>query len=163
MSVHAGMDSTRYVRLLWEPLEEDDKNSHAAMFEMKIGNKPEEVIVGPGERTAASVFNDLESVALAIESSDLDIAEDNFVPTARCIQDTKERQLVTRSGLQRLWCCVCHLHHESAMNALASVRQFFQNSSSRSMSLLEMPTRQHTSTTKSKSTKICTILQLPLC
>ena len=39
----------------------------------------------------------------------------------------------------------------------------FQSSTSRSMSLLEMPTRQHTSTTKSKSTKICTILQLPLC
>ena len=123
LSVHARIDSTRYVRLLWE---EDDKNSHAAMFEMKIGNKPEKVIAGPRERTAASVFNDLESVALAIEGSDLSITEDNFVPTARCIQDTKERQLVTRSGLQSLQCCVCHLHHEPAMNAPASVRQFFK-------------------------------------
>ena len=42
-------------------------------------------------------FSDLESVALAIEGSDL---KDNLVPTANCIRDTKERQLVTRSGLQ---------------------------------------------------------------
>ena len=66
----------------------------------------------------------LESVELASEGSDLHITEDNFVPTARCIQDTKKRQLVTRSSLQRLLCCVCHLHHEQAMKALYRVRQF---------------------------------------
>ena len=49
------------------------------------------------------------------------------MPTAKCIiQDTKERQLVTRSGLQRLQCCVCHLHHEQAMKSLLHVRQFFK-------------------------------------
>ena len=32
-------DSTRYVRLQWEPSEEDDKNSHAAIFEVKCGKK----------------------------------------------------------------------------------------------------------------------------
>ena len=42
------------------------------------------------------------------------------------IQDTTERQLVTRSGLERLQCCVCHLHHKRAMNAPGSVRQFFK-------------------------------------
>ena len=33
---------------------------------------------------------------------------------------------MTRSGLQRLRFCVCHLHHERATNAPASVRQFFK-------------------------------------
>ena len=46
------------------------------------------------------------------------------MPTAKCIiQDTKERQLVTRSGLQRLRCCVCHLHHKRAMKSPLRVRQ----------------------------------------
>ena len=45
---------------------------------------------------------------------------------ARCIRNTKERQLVTRSGLQRPRCCVCHLHHEHAMKAPSRVRQFFK-------------------------------------
>ena len=53
------------------------------------------------------------------------------------------------------------------MNGPASVRQFFRKyfskcTTSRSMLLLEMPMRQHTSTTNVRSTKICTI-QLPLC
>ena len=72
-----------------------------------------------------TLFTDIESVALALEGSELNTTEDNFVPTAKSIQDTKERQLVTRSGLQRLWCCVCHLHHEQAMKAPYRVRQFF--------------------------------------
>ena len=46
------------------------------------------------------------------------------MPTAKCIQDTKERQLVTRSGLQRLRCSVCHLHREQAMKSPLRVRQF---------------------------------------
>ena len=45
--------------------------------------------------------------------------------TADCLRDTKERQLVTRSGLQRIRCCVYHVHHERAMNAPGSVRNFF--------------------------------------
>ena len=47
-------------------------------------------------RTTDTLFNDLESVAFAIEGSDLNTTEDHFVPTAECIiQDTTERQLVT--------------------------------------------------------------------
>ena len=69
----------------------------------------------------------LESVALAIQGSDLSITEDNFVPTARGIQDTKKRELVTRSSLQRLRCCVCYLQHEQAKKAPYRVRQFFAN------------------------------------
>ena len=45
----------------------------------------------PRERTADSVFSDLESVALAVEGSDFKTTEGNFVPTARSIQHTKER------------------------------------------------------------------------
>ena len=45
---------------------------------------------------------------------------------AGCIRNTKERQLVTRSGLQTLRCCVCHLHHEQVTKAPYRVRQFFK-------------------------------------
>ena len=47
------------------------------------------------------------------------------MPTARCSQDSKKKQLVTRSALQRLRCCVCHLHHEEAMKTPHNVLQFF--------------------------------------
>ena len=95
--------------------------THMQRF-LEFGEKAE---AGPRERTYDSLFSDLESVALAVEGSDLDTTEGSFVPSARCIQHTKEeRQLVTRSGLQRPRCCVCHLHHERAMNAPVSVKQF---------------------------------------
>ena len=60
-----------------------------------------------------------------MEGSDLSTSEDRFEPTAGCINDTMKRQLVTRSALSRLRCCVCHLHHKWAMNAPAVVREFF--------------------------------------
>ena len=99
LSVHARINSTGYVRLLSEPSEEDDELTHAAIFEVKFGKKAAEELTDLRERTADTLLSDLGSVALAIEGSDLSITEDNFVPTARCIQDTKKRQLVTRSGL----------------------------------------------------------------
>ena len=131
---------------------------------LKFGKKTE---AEPRERTADSLISDLESVALAVEGSDPNTTEGNFVPTARCIQHTKERQLVTRSGLQRPRCCVCHLHHELAMNAPVSVKQFIktvlqQVHTLRLMSLQEMPMRQHTRTINVRRTKICTVCQLPL-
>ena len=42
--------------------------------------------------------------------------------------DTRKRQLVTRPGLPRQRCCVCHLHHKCAMNSPAAVRDSFHNS-----------------------------------
>ena len=105
--------------------EEDDELTHAAIFEVKFGTKSEGAITDSRERTADTLFSDIGTVASAIEGSDPSIIEDNFVPTARCIQDTKKKQLVTRSGLQRLRCCVCRLHHEEATKALYRVRQFF--------------------------------------
>ena len=76
--------------------------------------------------------SDLESVASAVEVSEL---KDNFVPTANCVQDTKERQQVTRSGLQRMRCCVCHLHHQRAMAAAEPVRNIIKNCTSASVQL----------------------------
>ena len=90
---------------------------------LEFGEKAE---AEPRERRADSPISGWESVALAVKGSDLNTTEGNFVPAARCIQHTKEKQLVTRSGLQRPRCCVCHLHHERAMNAPVSVEQIIQ-------------------------------------
>ena len=123
----ARIDSTGYIRLLVESSEEDDKKSHAAIFKVKFGKKGEGAITDSREWKADTLFNDLESVAFAIEGSDVNTTEDHFVPTAKCIiQDTKGRQLVTRSGRQRLQCCVCHLHHDQAMKSPLRVRQSFK-------------------------------------
>ena len=86
---------------------DEDKGSHAAIFEVEFGKEVEGSCTDSRERTADTLFSDLESVALVVEGSDL---KDIFVPTANCNRDTKERQLVTRSGLQRIRCCVRHLH-----------------------------------------------------
>ena len=48
-----------------------------------------------------------------------------FCAYCRCIQETKKRQLVTRSNLQRLRWCVCHFHHEQALRVPYCVRHFF--------------------------------------
>ena len=99
--------------------------SYASIFEVKISQKPERALADLREKTVDSLLSDLGTFALVIEGSDLSMTEDNSVPTARCIQDTKKRELVTRSNLQRLRCCVCHLHHEQALRAPHRVRQVF--------------------------------------
>ena len=71
--------------------EEDDEDGHPAIFEVKFDKKAEGVTTESRERTAESLFDNLESVALAVEVSDKDI---------------KEKQLVARSGLPILRCCV---------------------------------------------------------
>ena len=63
LSVHARIDSTRYVRLLWTSNEEDDEDGHAAIFEVKISTKAGGVTAESRERTAESLFDNLESVA----------------------------------------------------------------------------------------------------
>ena len=156
LSVHARIDPTGYVRLLWESSEEEVTNSHAANFEVKLGKKAEGAITDSRERTADTLFSDLESVAIAVEGSDLSNTEEPLEPTAKCINDTKKKQLVTRSGLQKLRCCVCHLR-------LVLFDSFSKQYFNKCMSLLEMPMQQHRNTTRSRSTKICTTLQLPLC
>ena len=42
LSVHARIDSTGYVRLLWESNGEANEFSHAAIFEVKFGKNPRE-------------------------------------------------------------------------------------------------------------------------
>ena len=98
--------------------------SHAAILEMKLGKESERVITYSRGRTADALFMNLESVALAIEGSDISIPEDNFVPTARWIQDTNKGNWWPDQVFQRLRCCVCHLHYEQAMKAPHRVRQF---------------------------------------
>ena len=169
LSVHARIESTGYVRLLWETSEEDDRNTHASIFEVKLGKKVEGAITGSRERTTDTLYNDLESLANALEGAYLNTTEDNFVPPAKCIQNIKDRQLVTRSGLQRLRCRERHLDQEQAMKAPYRVRQFFRKVYQKvklfkvSMSVQEMPVRQHTSTTNVMSTTIFTIPRLPSC
>ena len=64
LSVHARIDTTGYVRSLWESCEE---NTHAAMFAMKFGKKAEEVITDSQARKADALFHTLESIAIAVE------------------------------------------------------------------------------------------------
>ena len=82
LSVHAGIDSTGHVHLLWESIEEESEFSQAAILEMKVGKESERVITDSGGRAADALFMNLESVALAIEGSDISIPEENFVPIA---------------------------------------------------------------------------------
>ena len=119
-------DSTGYVRFLWESIGKATEFSYASIFDVKIGQKPERAFADLREKTVDTLLSDLGTVALVIEGSDLSMTEDNSVPTARCIQDTKKRELVTGSNLQRLRCCVCHFHHEQALRALYRVRHFFE-------------------------------------
>ena len=125
LSVHARIDSTGYVRLLWKSSEETATTHMQRFFDRSFWKKAQAAIAELRERTVASLFIDLEAVASVVEGSDSN-TDDNFVPTARCMQDTKERHLVTRSGLERIRCSVCHLHHERAMNAHVFLRQFFK-------------------------------------
>ena len=67
LSGHARINSTSYVRLLWESSEENDKCTDAAIFEVKFGKEAEQAITDSRERTADTLFTDLESVAIALE------------------------------------------------------------------------------------------------
>ena len=86
LSVHARIDATGYVRHLWESNDEEDKG-----------------YTDSRERAADTFSNDLEYVAEVLEEND---TKSNFPRTAEFLRDRKERQLVTRSGLPRIRCCV---------------------------------------------------------
>ena len=73
------------------------------------------------ERTTDTLYNDLESVILVIEGINPDVTEDDNMHTTEFIQDSKKRQLMTRSELQRLRGDVCHLLHKQTMTSLAAV------------------------------------------
>ena len=126
LSVYARINSTGYVRLLWESNFGEDKGSHAGIFEVKFGQKSQESLTDSRERTAETLSRDLEYVAEVLEENE---TRSNLKPTADCPRNTREKQLVTRSGLPRIRCCVCQIHHERAMNAPGSVRKFLKKSS----------------------------------
>ena len=50
LSVHARNDSSGFFRLLWES--DDDRNGHAAIFEVKFGKTPERAVEESRERSA---------------------------------------------------------------------------------------------------------------
>ena len=98
LSIHARIDSSGYMWLLWES--DDDRNGHAAIFEVKFDKKTKRAATELRERSAEQLYDDLEFDALVVEGSDLGPTEDPFEPTASCIHDTKKRQLVTGSGFR---------------------------------------------------------------
>ena len=53
LSVHARIDFTGYVHLLWESIGEENEFSHAAIFEVKFGKKSERVITDSRGRFCA--------------------------------------------------------------------------------------------------------------
>ena len=57
LSVHARIDSSGHVRLLWES--DDDKKGHAAIFEVKFGKRSRKAVTHmpqARERTAEQLF-----------------------------------------------------------------------------------------------------------
>ena len=77
----------------WES--DDDRNGHAAIFEVKFGKTSEKAVRESHVRSAEQLFAeqlfaDLESVASAVEDSDLGPTEDPIEPTASCIYGTKK-------------------------------------------------------------------------
>ena len=51
LSVHTRIASSGHVRFLWESNEEEDKGSHAAIFEVKFGTKAEGSFADSRERS----------------------------------------------------------------------------------------------------------------
>ena len=121
LSVHARINSSGFLSLLLES-EDDDRNGHAAIFEVKFGKTSDRAVQESRQRCTEQLFADLEPVASAVEGSDLRPTEVPFEPAASCINDTMQKQLLTRSGLPRPRCCVCHLHQKRAMNSPVSLQ-----------------------------------------
>ena len=122
LSVHARIKSLGYIRLLWES--DDDRNGHAAIFEVKFGKTSVRAVRESRERSAEELFADLESVASAVEGSDLGPSENPLSLQQVASMTPKKRQLVTRSGPPRQRCRVCHFHHKRAKNSPAAIREF---------------------------------------
>ena len=113
----------------------------------------------------------MESVALAVEGSDLGTTEDPFEPTARCINEHQEETTGDQiwSSKTKVLCVPSPPQVYIKVTCFCS-RIFFKKKRFpnkcvmfKLMSLREMPTLQHTRTTQGKSTKICTIPQLLSC
>ena len=104
------------------------RHTHAAIFEVKFGKKAEEAVTHSRERTVDSLFNDLECVAAVIEGNHSNIVDS--VLTATCVDETKKRQLVTRSGLPRLRCLCISFPPRTGNEGNLSCSTVFQISTS---------------------------------
>ena len=121
-----------HVRLLWESSEEDDKKKHAAIFEVKFGKKEEEGVISDShERTADTLFNDLASVALAIEGSDLNTTEDHFRAHGKMHYSRHHRE-TTGNQIRSSDDCgvVCHLKPRTGNEVTFPCSTVLQNSTS---------------------------------
>ena len=91
LSVHARIDSTvLFASCGNQVMKKTEGFTCMRSLKWKV-KRTEGISTDSCERTADTLFDELESVSLAIEGSDLNIPEDNVVPPARCIQDTTER------------------------------------------------------------------------
>ena len=83
------LNSSGYIRLLWES-DDDNRNGHAAIFEVKFGKTSEGAVRESRERSTEQLFADPESVASALEGSDLGKSGETTLSRQRvCINDGK--------------------------------------------------------------------------
>ena len=95
LSVHTRINSSGYFRVLWES-DVDDRNGHAAIFQVKFGKTSERAVRVLPIWSPWHPLRAATSVQLRTPSSLQQVP--SMTP--------KKRQLVTRSGLPRLRCCV---------------------------------------------------------
>ena len=105
--------------------------SHAAIIEVIFGKTSERALEDLRKQNRWYAFLWSWNCRISHWRQQPSVTQDNFAPTARCMQDTKKRQQVTRSSRQRLQCSVCHLHHEQAIRAPYRVRQIFAKNTAR--------------------------------
>ena len=165
--VHARIDSTGYVRHLWESSEEDDKKTHAAIFEINLVRRQKELWqIRESEQLIRFIMTwsllywslkvpipmSLRTAMCIRQNSFKTSRRDNWWPD-QVFKDYGVTYVI--SFISRRWL------HLLLLNSFS--RQYFNKyTTSRSMSLLEMSIRQHTDITKSKYSKICANLQLSL-
>ena len=118
LSVLAGIDSTGYVRLLWESSEEDDKNTHAAILQLRR-QKEQSQIRESEQLIRCSMTSNRLHWTLKVP----------ILMTLRALCPIRYTKGEATGDQIRRWhtlrCCVCHLHHEQVMKAPYRVRQFF--------------------------------------
>ena len=141
LSVHARIDSTGYVHLLWESIAEANEFSHAVILITELR-----------EQTADTLFSDLGTVASVIK------AATSASPTARCVHSGHQGEATGDQIKSSETTMLCMPSPSRASNeGTPSCSTIFRKSTE------EGTTLQHTSTTRGRSTKMCTIPELPSC
>ena len=130
LSVHAGIDSTGYIRLLWESNEYNDKRTHAAIFKVRFGSKAKDF-----SQICESEQLMRFTMTWSLLHWPLKVQIPMSVRTALCL-----RQKVFKTPREGNWwkdqvfkdndVAWCHLHHKHAMIAPAIVWQVLLDSTS---------------------------------